>query len=173
MKNIIGGFFALLCLLSVSTTASAQVKIGFVDFEVILQQMPEFKAVEQRLRTVQQSYSDTLRAMETEFQTKLESYQKQRELMNPATRAQEEATLGALRDQVLQYQQAHLGQQGTLYQMQAQLVQPIREKIVVAVDKVAKEQKLSAVMEKGLLVYYDKKMDITYKVMEILNRGND
>ena len=173
MKKVIGGLFVLLSLLSISSTASAQLKIGFVDFDVILQQMPEFKAVEQRLRAVQQSYTDTLRGMEAEFQTKLDTYQKQRELMNPATRAQEEATLGALRDQILQYQQMHLGQQGTLFQMQAQLVQPIREKVRVAVERVAKEQKLSAVMENGLMVYYDKKMDITYKVMEILNRGNE
>jgi outer membrane protein len=172
MKTFFGAAFVILVLVIGTGSAAAQVKIGFVDTDVILQQMKEYKQVEQRLRGLQASYEDTLRVMQTDFQTKLESYQKQRELMNPATRAQEEANLGALRDQIVGYQQANLGQQGTLFQLQAQLVQPIREKVRSAVERVAKDQKLSAVMETGLMIYYDKKMDITYKVMESLNSGD-
>ena len=172
MKTFFGGALFVLVLFLASNTASAQVKLGFVDTETILQQMPEFKQIEQRLRGLQQSCEDTIRTMQTDFQGRLENYQKQRELMNPATRAQEESTLGNLRDQIIAYQQTHLGQQGTLFQLQAQLVQPIREKVRSAIEKVAKDQKLSAVMENQFLIYYDKKMDITYKVMELLSNGN-
>jgi outer membrane protein len=172
MKTFFGGALVVLTLLFASGVASAQVKLGFVDTQTILQQMPEFKQVEQRLRGLQQSYEDTIRTMQTDFQSRLENYQKQRELMNPATRAQEESTLGSLRDQILSYQQTHLGQQGTLFQLQNQLVEPIREKVRNAIERIAKEQKLSAVMENQFLIYYDKKLDITYKVMELLSNGN-
>jgi outer membrane protein len=151
--------------------AAAAMKLGFVNSEEIVQQLPDFKNVEAQLKSAQKTYEDTLRAMQVEFQTRYDAYQKQQSLMNAETKAQEETRLNALRERFAAYQQATLGQGGAYQQLQVQLLQPIKEKVAAAVEKVAKDEKMSAVMETGLTIYYDKKLDITFKVLDYLRRG--
>jgi outer membrane protein len=152
-------------------SAQATSKLGFVDFEVIIKELPEFKTVESKLQTLQKSFQDTLQMIQAQYQQKLENYQKQRELMTPDARAQEEQAIGQIRDQYLQFQEGRLGQQGVYFQTQAQLLAPIRERVRGAVEKVARDESLVAVLENSLFVYYDKKFDITYKVLDYIRRG--
>lgn len=159
-------------LLSISSErANAQIKLGVVDLEKIVTQMPEYKTIESKLRGVRQRFEDTLRMIQSTFQTRLENYQKQQALMSQEARAKEEAELGQLRDQYLMYEQERLGNAGEYARIQDSLVAPLRERVAAAIEQVAREQKLSAVMNKALLVFADPKLDITYKVLDFLNRG--
>lgn len=151
--------------------ASAQLKLGVVDLEKIVTQMPEYKTIESKLRGVRQRYEDTLRMIQSTFQTRLDNYQKQQALMSQEAKAKEEAELGQLRDQYLMYEQEKLGNSGEYARVQDSLVAPLRERVAAAIEQVAREQKLSAVMNRALLVFADPKLDITYKVLDFLNRG--
>jgi Skp family chaperone for outer membrane proteins len=65
-----------------------------------------------------------------------------------------------------------MGNQGAYAQLQQRLLQPIKEKVTAAIEKVAKDEKISAVMETGLTIYYDKKLDITFNVLAYLRRAD-
>jgi len=156
-----------------ANAATAQVKLGIVDVEKIVQQLPEFKGIEAKLRGLRQSYEDTLRAIQASFQTRLENYQKQQSLMTAEARQKEEADLNQIRDQFLSYQQERLGSTGSLAQVQDSLVAPVRERVRTAIERVARDEKLSAVIDKGYLVYAEPKLDITFKVLDYLNRGTN
>lgn len=179
MKALVTGALLIIAAALLPTVAGAQTKsgaksetkLGFVDFDVIIQQMPEFKQVEAQLKDLQKQYEDTLKLMQQNFQEKLDAYQKQQSLMNPDTKAKEEANLAAMRDQAVQYQQDHFGQQGLFAQKQAQLLQPVRDKVRAAIERVAKDEKLTAVVEAGVVIYYDKSLEITYKVLDVLHRA--
>ncbi len=165
-------FVAILMLCS--SSAFAQFKLGFVDSDVIVQSLPEFKTVEAKLADHRKSFEDTLRAIQSQFQQEFDSYQKQQATMTAETKAQKEAALANMRDQFMQYQQERLGAQGTLFEIQAQLLQPIREKVRSAIEKVAEQEKISAVMESTMFMYIDKKnnSNITFKVLDYLSREN-
>lgn len=174
MKNL----FRIVAIVTIAllggiTASHAQTKLGFVNTETIIQGMPEFKGIEAKLKAMQSSFQDTLRAMEINYKTRVETYQKQQATMSADARAKEEEQLKAIVDQYQQYQNDRLGQQGVLLQTQAQLVQPIKEKVQAAIRKVAEQEKLSAVMENSVLIYVDQKLDITYKVLDYLHRGTN
>ena len=152
--------------------ADAQLKVGVVDVDVIVQQMPEFKDVETKLENLRKSYEDTLAALQQQFQQGLTEYQQQQAVMTDEAKQQEEARLGNIRDQFGAFQQTRLGPQGMYFQVQNQLLEPIRVKVRGAIEKIAKDEGLSAVMEKGVFVYADKKLDVTFKVLDHLQRGN-
>ncbi len=164
---------AVLTLFAVMGSAQAQVKLGFVNTETIVQQMPEFKDIDAKLRTLQSAFTDTLRAMEINYKTRLEAYQKQSTMMTADAKAKEEEQIKGIVDQYQQYQQDRLGPQGKLAQRQAELIQPIRDKVRMAIEKVAKDEKLSGVMENSVMIYFDQKLDITYKVLDNLRRGTN
>lgn len=155
------------------TPATSQVKLGVVDLEKIVTQLPEYKTIESKLRGVRQKIEDTLRMIQSTFQTRLENYQKQQSLMSAESKAQEEVELGKLRDQYLAYEQDRLGATGELARVQDSLIAPLRERVGAAIEQVAREQKLSAVMNKLYMAYVDPKLDITYKVLDYLNRGSN
>ncbi|MEP7218876.1 MAG: OmpH family outer membrane protein [Bacteroidota bacterium] len=174
MKNL----FRIVAIVTIAlfggiTALHAQTKLGFVNTETIIQGMPEFKGIEAKLKGMQSSFQDTLRAMEINYKTRVETYQKQQATMSADARAKEEDQLKAIVDQYQQYQNDRLGPQGVLLQTQAQLVQPIKEKVQAAIRKVAEQEKLSAVMENSVLIYVDQKLDITYKVLDYLHRGTN
>ena len=93
----LGLLFLALC------SANAQVKLGFVNTETIVQQMPEFKDIDAKLKTLQSAYQDTLRAMEINFKTRSEAYQKQQSMMTADARAKEEEQLRGIAEQYQQY----------------------------------------------------------------------
>lgn len=164
---------SLLAGVLLTGSASAQSKIGFVDVEKIVQSLPEFKGIDTKLRTLRQTYEDTLRLIQSNFQARAETYQKQQALMSPDARQKEEADLNTMREQYLQFQQERLGAQGTLAQVQEELLAPIRDKVRAAIEKVAKEEKYSGVMDKAMCVYLDTKYEITFKVLDYINRGSN
>lgn len=58
-------------------------KIGFVDTEVILKQLPEAQDADKRLKEIAAKFQDTIVRIQKDFSDKLEQYRKQESLMTP------------------------------------------------------------------------------------------
>ena len=166
MKKVIFLVFAILFIAaSLQTTQllaqKSELKIGVVDIEVILKEIGT-------------KWQDTLLTMKKDFDDKVATYQKQKSLKTPAQQQQEEESLQQLQMQLMQYQEAKFGQQGELAVMREQYLDPIRAKVKTAIDKVSKDEKISLVFDKSssALLYFDDKFDLTYKVLDIIKRGN-
>ena len=56
-------------------------KIGYVDTEVILKQLPEAQEADKKLKEVATKFQDTLVAMQKDLSEKLEQYKKQESMM--------------------------------------------------------------------------------------------
>lgn len=166
----------LSALLLAGFVANAQngLKIGIVNVETIVVELPEAKDADEKIRAAGQKFQDTLQALQTDLQTKLEDYQKQQSMMTPDQKQSTEQELQALNAQLMQYQQEKFGQSGELAIMREQFLGPIRKKVQDAIDKVAKEEKLDLVFDKsaGSLRYSLDKYDITFKVIDTLKRGS-
>ena len=180
MKRVIFAVFAILFIAaSIQTTSllaqKADLKIGVVDIEVILKEMPEAKDADQKLKDIGTKWQDTLLTMKKDFDAKVATYQKQKSLKTPAQQQQEEESLQQLQTQLLQYQDAKFGQQGELASMREQFLDPIRGKVKTGIDKVSKDEKISLVFDKSssALLYFDDKFDLTYKVLDVIKRGNN
>ena len=85
MKKII--FIALAFLVFAGfAKVNSQVKVGFVDSDLIIKQLPEAVAVQKKMEEIQKSYLDTITGAENEikakadvFKTEYEDAQKQLE----------------------------------------------------------------------------------------------
>jgi outer membrane protein len=173
----------ILSLLLISTAANAQLKFAFVDSDVIIKQLPEAQEVQKKMEDLQKAYLDTINDRETElktkaaaFKTKYEDAQKQ---VQAGTLKPDEITaleseinnmqteLQKLDQSLSEYKQTI---QQTLVSTQQELFKPIKEKITKVIGDVAKELKYSLVLDKAsdALLYGDKDIDITFKVLDKL-----
>jgi outer membrane protein len=150
---------------------TAQFRLGYVDANVIVQNMPEFKEVESKMKGLRQATEDSLRGMQANLQKELESYKTNVGSMSSDARADAQAKLNALQTQVTGYQNERFGPTGTLAAMQEQLLAPVRQRALEATERVAKDEKLAAVLDLSSFVYVDKKLNVnvTYKVLEYLS----
>lgn len=166
----------LVVTLLAGTFVSAQtVKIGVVNAEVILKELPEALAASKTIEETGLKVRDTLQMMQKEFEARIENYRKQEAMMTADGKRKEEESLNALRTRFLQYQEEKLGNTGEIARMRESLLQPIRVKVNDAIAAVAKEEKITLVLDKvaGLVLYHEDKADITYKVLDKMKRGSN
>ncbi len=157
--------------------ASAQkertASIGVVEIETIVKAMPEADSADKMLKDLGQKYRDTLQAMEKEYTTKLDNYDKQKSMMSADQKKKEEDALKQIQMKYAQFQDEKFGVQGEIAQLRDKLLEPIRAKVREAIEAVAKEEKLNFVFDKGssALLYSEDKADITYRVLDKIKRG--
>jgi outer membrane protein len=63
----------------------------------------------------------------------------------------------------------------SLNRKEKSVLKPLRDKIIDAIEEVAREEKLNFVFDKAgdvILLYADKQFDITFKVLDKLTRGS-
>ncbi|MEY4273102.1 MAG: hypothetical protein RL638_50 [Bacteroidota bacterium] len=118
--------------------AKAQVKIGFINADYILSQMPEAKQVEEDLKNTQKQYETLYQGKVKDFQDKLAVYEKLS--ADPKTadiiKQDKEKELQNLQTSIQEFQQ---NSQSSLQKKQAQLLQPLLKKVEENMHAVAAE----------------------------------
>lgn len=154
---------------------TASLKIAFVDSDVIFQQYPEAQEVQKRLDAMIKSWQDEINRMTEEYDTKLKDYQQKQALMTEQAKQTTEQELLSLRQKVVDYQNEKFGQTGELAQQREKLVAPLMDKIIKAIEEVAKEEGFHFIFDKSdqapVLLYGDARFDVTFRVLDRLKRG--
>ena len=155
--------------------ARAQQKFGYVNSQSILENLPEAQEAQKKLNQLIQATQDTLQRMSQDLQGKADTYEKQKGMMTDVNKKAEEQKLLDQDQQIKQYQQAKFAQGGEIALEREKIFAPIREKIIKVIQVVAKEEKMTFVLDKGselgVLLYADAQYDITFKVLDKLKRG--
>lgn len=161
----------------------SQSKVAFVDSDIIIKQLPEAQDVQKKLEELQKLYLDTLTAKENEikanaevFKTKYENAQKQVESgsLKPDQIKILEVEIKQMQDELQNLDQEYSDYkqkvQEILVKTQAELFKPVKEKITKTIEQIAKELKYNVVLDKAsdALIYGDKEIDITFKVLDRL-----
>jgi outer membrane protein len=154
-----------------AASGSGTFKIGVVDSQKIVAQLPEAKEAQEKLQESGKKYRDTLETIQKDYLQALEGYDKQKAMMAADAKTKEEERLKAIQERFMRYREEKLGNQGELAALQEELLAPIRKRVQAAIKDVAKTEKLSAVMETPAFVYFDEELDITFRVLDKLKRN--
>jgi len=130
-------FAAIITALMFVGIANAQTtKIGYTNVDYILNNIPEAKDIENKLKTEKAQYDKLLQDKIAVFQPKLDDYQKNGQTMSPVIRADREKELQNAQAAIQEFSQ---NSETALQQKQQQLLAPVLEKIDKTVKEVAKE----------------------------------
>ena len=169
-------YFLLMILIS-STVLFAQnpQKIGFVDSQVILTQLPEAIKAQSDLDALTSKWSNQVDSMKMALQQQYADVQKQLATMTDEQKQLKQKELIDKEQQIYAFQNQKFGQpNGEIYQKQDTIFEPVKKKIYAAIEQVAKEEGMQFVFDKSgdiLLLYADSAFDITFKVLDSLKRG--
>jgi len=173
MKNFLSTLVLVAVLVFAAQTATAkELKIGYVESEKVLKDMPEVTAAEQTMIDLKKKMTDELANLQKELETKYANYQKQKAMMTPEKVKSEEEAIQAMNQNLMKLQQDG---QSNLMAERNKLLKPILDRIKVAVQAVSKKQNLSFVLEKSqansIILYADDDYDITYLVMDYIKKN--
>lgn len=152
MKKIV--LFAF-CVLSFGILSQAQnLKFGHLNTNELISLMSERDSALVKLQAYQDDLQETIQSMETEYNNKLNEYQRKRNEWAPVVIETKERELGELVQRMQQFQQ---NAQQEMAQMQQVLFAPVIEKAQNAITKVAKANNLVYVFDlsAGSIIYFD------------------
>lgn len=154
MKKIILITAAALIALS----ASAQnLKFAHVNFNELVMLMPAADSARAQMAASQQEAQDTYKSMTDEFQNKYQQYQQKSSTWTAAIRESKEKELTDIQNRIEEFNQSI---QQELQQQQQQLMAPIQQKAVEAVEKLAKAGGYIYVFEKSSMLYVDESQSV-------------
>jgi len=172
-------FVVLTCIIASffvgNTEVNAQTqKIGYVDTEVILKQLPEAQEADKKLKDIATKFQDTLVSMQKDLTEKIEQYKKQESMMTPDAKKKEEDMLKSIQQSMMQYQEEKFGNTGEIRRLQESFLTPIRDRILLTIKEVSKDEKFTFILDKvnPALLYADDKFDVTFKVLDKIRRNS-
>jgi len=165
----------LLLFSAVTIFAQNPQKIGYVDSQIILTQLPEAIKAQSDLDALTSVWSNQVDSMKLALQQQYADVQKQLATMTDDQKQIKQKELIEKEQQIYAYQNQKFGQpNGEIYQKQETIFEPVKKKIYAAIEIVAKEEGMQFVFDKSgdiLLLYADAAFDITFKVLDSLKRG--
>ncbi len=146
-------------------------KIGIVDRGKIIEELDVAQKADKELTDLSKRIQDTAIQMRKDYEERILKYRQQEKLMTADAKTSEENAIRAMEQEILQYEQT---KRAELNQRREDLLKPIRDLIATAVSAVAKEEKMSLVLDTSsqMVVFHEDALDITFKVIDRLRRGN-
>jgi len=146
MKKLV--LFTVFGLLTLSSSAQ---KFGHINSQELLSLMPERKTVETSLQDYAKGLENQLISMQAELQSMIENYQNNESSYDALTKQDKEAEIMGLQERLQTFQQ---NAQQSLQEKEQELFRPILERAQNAIDKVAKKEKYTYILDSssGLLL---------------------
>jgi outer membrane protein len=169
MKLIFISLFVYLPLLSF--VGNAQLKIGYVDSDTIMDNYPDVQDARQKLDALIQEWQTEVRKLESELKAKQDDYDKRKLIMTEQTSVEAKADITKLEKEIADYRDKKFGANGELFQKQNELMKPIQNKVFTIIQQVATEEELDFVFDRSgdiLFLYAKPEYDLTAKVIERL-----
>ena len=158
MKNTIK-VFVLVALTLAAMSVSAQVKLGHIETQKLIQAMPEWTAAQKTFEEEQKKVNTELNGLREQFQTKLAEYSEKMKTYSEAMRATTEEELQGLQQRIQRFQETAMAQ---LEKTQNDLMQPVMEKALNAIKEVGKENGFTYIfdMNSGILYAAENSQDV-------------
>lgn len=160
-------FLALLPVLFLP--AAAQMKIGYISSETIMQTLPEAIDAQKSLDALVAQWEGDLQKMQAEWKRKFDDYEKKRLIMTDQVRGETEKQLRELDASIADFRNKKFGQNGEMFQKQNEVMKPVQNKLFQILETLAKDDGYDYIFDKSgeiLLLYANEKHDLTQKVLQ-------
>ena len=158
-----------------ATSASAQQKLGFVDSDLVLQRLPEFKTVSQDLDRLASQWQRELERLDGEAEALRAEFGARELLYTDAERARK---LKEISDKVVEREALRTRyfapENGELFREQQNRLRPVQERVLEAIEAVAQDGGYDFVFDRTgdlVFLYTQPRHDLTQLVLDELGVG--
>ncbi|MEX2600989.1 MAG: OmpH family outer membrane protein [Balneolaceae bacterium] len=124
-------------------------KIGYIDSELIMDQIPEYSGVEQTLDLLSESWREEIREMDSEIERLQEEYATREVLYTETMRQEHMAEIDSMREARDRFANEIFGPEGDYFLRQRELLEPIQQQIYEAVSRVADREDFDFILDRA------------------------
>lgn len=161
-------------LVSASIFAIGQ-KYAYVDTEYILNNIPAYKAAQEKLNQLSTEWQAEVEAEYDKIQQMFRKFQNEEVLLTEEMKRQRKEELITRERQVKELQRKYFGPEGDLNKRRIELVQPIQDEVFKIIEQIAEEENLAVIFDTAAganMLYTDPKYDKSDTVLEKLGYKN-
>lgn len=168
----------LLLFVATSISSFAQsrgIKIGYIDMEYILQNVPDYAEANNQLELKAQTWKQEIETKRTAINKLKDELKTERVLLTRELIDEREEEIAFQETELLEYQQKRFGPTGDLNTQKAVLVKPIQDQVFNAAQDIAEAQKYDFIFDKSsdlTMLFAAKRYDISDRVVRVLGRVN-
>ena len=162
-------------LLSFSANAQRGVRIGYIDTEYILQNVPEYQEASTQLDKKVQDWKAEIDSKLKGIEQKKKELDNERVLLTKELYDERYEDISFEEAEILDYQQKRFGPEGDLMIQKRQLIEPIQDQIFAAVQDIAETGKYDFVFDKSadvVMLYSAERYDISERVLKTITRSS-
>ena len=159
--------------LALASFVFADVKIGYVDSNEIMNNFDEVRQVQADLEKEQRRLESEFNELVFGLDSLKQDYDRQRLLMSDTRRNEKENEIANKEKSVQKFQLDKFGPEGEIYRIQNELLKPILAKIDAAIQKVGSERGYDFILDamSGALLYALDSHNLTEDVMDELAKA--
>ena len=153
---------------------SKSVKIGYIDMEYILQNVPDYSEAKNQLEQKAQKWKQDIEAKKIEIAKLKDALKTERALLTKELIDEREEEIKFQENELLDFQQKKFGPNGDLITQKAVLVKPIQDQVFTAVQDIAEAKKYDFVFDKAsdlTMLFSAKRYDISDQVIRVITRA--
>lgn len=171
--------FLVLLLITATFAANAQtargIRIGYIDMEYILQNVPDFTEAKNQLEQKAQKWKQEIEVKKNEITKLKESLKTERVLLTKELIEEREEEILFQETELTAFQEKRFGPNGDLIVQKAVMVKPIQDQVFTAVQDIAEQKKYDFVLDKSsdlTVLFAAKRFDISDAVIRSLTRSS-
>ena len=165
--------FAFTC--SIQAQVVRGLRIGYIDMEYILQNVPDYTEAKNSLEQKAQKWKQEISTKTTEIDKLKESLKTERVLLTKELIEEREEEISFQENELMAFQQKRFGPNGDLMVQKAVLVKPIQDQVFTAVQDIAEQKRFDFVFDKSsdlTMIFAAKQFDISDLVVRKLSRSS-
>ncbi len=175
MKIKVLFLLTMMGLSSLVSIAQRGVRIGYIDTEYILQNVPEYQEATVQLDGKVQQWKAEIEQRLNAIDTKKKQLNSERVLLTKELYEERLEDITFEEAEILDYQQKRFGPNGDLMIQKKQLIQPIQDQIFAAVQEIAGNKQYDFIFDKSadvVMLYSADRFDISELVLRSITRSS-
>lgn len=162
---------ALFILGLMTTTLQAQ-RVAVVDVNALLSELPEYKTAQSELDKISSKWRQEISIEMDKVKSLYNKYQAEQVLLSDEIRAQREQEIVDKESSVMEMQKLRFGPDGDLFKRRQELVKPVQDKVIAAIEDFADDRGYDLILDKGGsagILFLNEELDKTDDVRKRLN----
>jgi outer membrane protein len=163
--------FVVLIFALISSGLFAQLKIGYVDSDAIMKNLPDAEDAKRSLDALIVEWQNEISKLEGDIKFKKEDFEKRKLILTDQMKSDIEAEIKQLEKDLEAYRTKKFGSGGELFLKQDEVMKPVQNKVFTAIQMVAKDEDLDFIFDRSgavMILFAKDKYDITSKVLDKL-----
>ncbi len=159
----------------IATIATAQQKIGYVDTDYILKNIPAYQAAQAQLDKISADWQKEIENIYAQIDKMYRDFQAEKVLLTEEMKIKRENEIIAKEKEAKDLQKKYFGKDGELFKKRQELVKPIQDEVFNAIKDIAVQGNYGIIFDtagNANMLYTDPKLDKSDEVLKKLGYKN-